>query len=63
MDVSSVAGMSTAMAQQQTSSQAAIMVLKKAIDIQSSNAMQLLQAVPQVSSNPPNLGNSVDIRA
>lgn len=55
--------MSTAMAQQQTSSQAAIMVLKKAIDIQSSNAMQLLQAVPQVSSNPPNLGNSVDIRA
>jgi len=38
------------------------MVLKKAIDIQEQNAMRLLEALPQVPSNPPNLGNSVDVK-
>lgn len=55
--------MSTAMTQQQTNAQASILVLKKAMEIESSNAMQLLQALPQVASNPPNLGNNIDIRA
>jgi hypothetical protein len=38
------------------------LVLKKAIDIQEQSAMQLLQTLPQIASNPPNLGNSVDIK-
>jgi len=42
---------------------ASMLVLKKAIDIQAQNALQLLEALPQMPSNPPNLGNSVDVKA
>lgn len=63
MNLASVAAMSSAMSQQQVSMQAANLVLKKAIDIQASQAQQLLQAVPQVASNPPNLGSQIDVRA
>jgi hypothetical protein len=63
MDVSGMGSVSSAMTPAQTGAAAAMLVLKKSIDLEKSNAMQLLQALPQVSSNPPNLGNSVDIRA
>lgn len=63
MDVSGMGSVSSAMTQEQTGVAAAMLVLKKAIDIEANNATQLLQTLPQVSSNPPNLGNSVDIRA
>jgi hypothetical protein len=63
MDVSGMGSVSSAMTQEQTGTAAAMLVLKKAIDLEANNAMQLLQALPQVSSNPPNLGNGVDIRA
>ncbi|NTV68676.1 MAG: putative motility protein [Azonexaceae bacterium] len=62
MDVSSVGGLSSVLSQAQTGDAVGTAVLKKAIDIQAQNAMQLLQALPQVSSNPPNLGNSVDVK-
>jgi len=42
---------------------ASMLVLKKAMDIQAQNALQLLEALPQMPSNPPNLGNSVDVKA
>ena len=39
-------------------------VLKKAIDIEAQGAMQLVQAAVQATpTNPPNLGNSVDVFA
>jgi predicted transcriptional regulator len=63
MDISSVGSLSTALNSAQTGSEVGMTVLKKAIDIQAQGVLQLLQAVPQVSSNPPNLGNSVDVRA
>ncbi|OMG56069.1 hypothetical protein BJN45_00020 [Azonexus hydrophilus] len=63
MDVSGMGSLSSAMTQEQTGAAAAMLVLKKSIDLEASNAQQLLQALPQVSSNPPNLGNSVDIKA
>lgn len=63
MDVSGMGSVSSAMTQEQTGTAAAMLVLKKSIDLEASNTLQLLQALPQVSSNPPNLGNSVDIRA
>jgi hypothetical protein len=63
MDVSSVGSLSTTLSQAQTGDAVSTLVLKKAIDIQAQSALQLLQAVPQMPSNPPNLGNSVDIRA
>ena len=62
MDVSSVGGLSSALSQVQTGDAVSTAVLKKAIDIQAQNAMQLLEALPQVTSNPPNLGNSVDVK-
>ncbi len=45
-------------------STAALFALRKALDQQQQSAMTLLQAIPQPSaSNPPNLGNVVDVRA
>ncbi|QDQ25701.1 putative motility protein [Chitinimonas arctica] len=62
MDVSSIASTASDMAAVQTANTAAIMVLRKSMDIQQQNAMTLLQALPQ-PSNPPNLGNRIDVRA
>ncbi|MCB4359981.1 YjfB family protein [Quatrionicoccus australiensis] len=63
MDVSSVGTLSSALSQAQTGDAVSTLVLKKAMDIQAQNAMQLLQAVPQMPNNPPNLGNSIDVKA
>lgn len=62
MDVSSIGSLSTALSQAQRGDAVSTLVLKKAMQIQEQNALQLLQALPQVSNNPPNLGNSVDVR-
>ncbi|MBU1362675.1 MAG: YjfB family protein [Gammaproteobacteria bacterium] len=62
MDVSSLGSLSAAMSPVEIRDAANTMVLKKAIDIQEQNAMQLLEALPQVPSNPSNLGNSVDVK-
>lgn len=63
MDVSSVASLSTAMAQMKVGDAVGITVLKKAMDIEAQAALQLLQALPAVASNPPHLGNVIDVRA
>jgi len=63
MDVSSVGTLSSALSQARTGDAVSTLVLKKAMDIQAQNAMQLLQAVPQMPNNPPNLGNSIDVKA
>jgi hypothetical protein len=62
MDVSSLVGLSSALSQVDTQDTVGTAVLKKAMDIQARNAMQLLEALPQVSNNPPNLGNAVDVK-
>ncbi len=63
MDVSTVGSLSSALSQAKTGDSVSTLVLKKAMDIQAQNAAQLIQALPQVPSNPSHLGNSVDIRA
>lgn len=63
MDVASVSSLTTALSQAKTGDAVGTLVFKKAIDIQAQNAMQLLQALPQVANNPPNLGNSIDVKA
>lgn len=63
MDVSTIGSLSSAMSQTQTSQQASMLVLKKAIDIEAQGTLQLLQGVPQAPSNPANLGNGVDVTA
>ncbi len=62
MDISSLGGLTNGLAQVQIGDAVSTLVLKKAIDIQEQSAMQLLQTLPQIASNPPNLGNSVDIK-
>lgn len=62
MDISSVGSLTTALSQTPNAEAAGMLVLRKAIDIQEQSAMQLLQALPQIANNPPNLGNSVDIK-
>jgi hypothetical protein len=62
MEVSSIGGLSSALSQVDSRDVVGTAVLKKAMDIQAQNAMQLLEALPKIPSNPPNLGNSVDVR-
>lgn len=63
MDVSSISSASTALSQARTGDAVATLVMKKAMDIQAQSALQLLQALPPVANNPPNLGNSIDVKA
>ena len=63
MDVSAVASLSTQLAQMKVGDAVGISVLKKAMEIEAQGAQQLLQALPAVASNPPHLGNTIDVRA
>lgn len=62
MDTSAIAALATEMSQVRTADAVQIAVLKKAIDIGASGALQLLQALPAPTpvNNPPHLGNRVD---
>ncbi|MCE1238831.1 MAG: YjfB family protein [Azonexaceae bacterium] len=62
MDVSAVASAVSSATQARTGDAVNTLVLKKAMDIQAQTAAQLLQALPQ-ASNPPHLGNSIDVKA
>ncbi|THF66443.1 putative motility protein [Pseudothauera nasutitermitis] len=63
MDVSSIASLSTDLAQARVGDAVGLTVLKKALDIQEQHALQLIAALPQVPSNPPHLGQNIDVRA
>jgi len=63
MDISGIGSFNTAMSVEQTSAAVSNAVLKKAIDLEAQNALQLLQALPQNYNNPANLGSQVDIKA
>lgn len=63
MDISSVGSLSTALTQVAANDAVGLQVLKKAIDMQAQSALQLLQGLPQAPSNPPNLGNTIDVKA
>ena len=61
MDVSTIAAAASETSQSRTANAVQMTVLKKTLDIQAENAMQLVEAASQViPSNPPNLGNRVD---
>jgi hypothetical protein len=61
MEVGSLGGVSSALTQ--GSDSVSVAVLKKTMDIEAQSVTQLIDALPQVSNNPPNLGNSVDVNA
>lgn len=63
MDVSSVAASISALSQSNVRAQASMLMLKKALDLQQSSAMQLLQALPAPVQAPSGatVGTRVDI--
>jgi len=63
MDLAAISSQSSAMTKGQVSEAVGTLMLRKALDIQEQSAMQLLQALPQTPSNPPHLGNSIDVKA
>ncbi|GAB2181536.1 hypothetical protein DLREEDagrD3_17590 [Denitratisoma sp. agr-D3] len=67
MDVSAIASLATDLAQTRTLAEAQISVQKKAMELQGAGVLQLLEAaaqvMPQAPSNPPHLGNNVDVLA
>ena len=63
MNVSAIASLSTALATEQTQSAAGVLMLRKALDLQSQTALQLLEGVSQVMSNPEHLGQNIDVRS
>ncbi|RJG00028.1 YjfB family protein [Noviherbaspirillum saxi] len=65
MDVSSIASLATTMATTSTKEAVSVAVLRKAMDIQSSNAATLLAALPPVQGPnlPPHLGQNINTTA
>ena len=63
MDITALASLGTALSQARLGDAVGVSVLKKAMDIQEQSALQLLQALPQPPSNPPNLGQNIDVKA
>lgn len=64
MDVSDIASVASGMSQARTADAIDTTVLRKALDIASSSAQQLIESVPKPAyNNPPNLGQNVDTQA
>lgn len=66
MDVTGIAKLATSIADTGTRQDVAIAVLKKAQDIQSTSALQLLDAVQTTAPTqnlPPHLGNHINTTA
>lgn len=62
MNVGNIASLATGMAQQRNDMDISVAVLKKALDVQSSAALSLIEAIP-TASLPPHLGNKVNTTA
>ena len=64
MDTIGIPALASDMSQTRIQGAVQLAVLKKAMDIEAQGAMQLLEAAVQaMPSNPPNLGNQVDVFA
>lgn len=65
MELSSVASAVSNANAAQAAAMASVLLLKKTLDLQSETAIGMIQAIPQVTppSNPPHLGNSIDVMA
>ena len=63
MDTLAIASLATQLATTTTQQAAQLAVLKKAMELQGQGAVQLVQAATQTTSNPPHLGNNVNVFA
>jgi len=61
MDISGITSLATSMSQSKAADEVQMAVLKKAIDISTQGALQLIQAATNIiPSNPPHLGGQID---
>ena len=60
MEISGVVNLATQMAQQRTSNEASVLVLKKAMELQQSSAQTLIASVTPSASLPTHLGQNVN---
>ncbi|CAE6890350.1 putative motility protein [Pseudomonas khazarica] len=65
MEVSSLASQVSTQASAQISAQMSLLLLRKTLDLQAANIAGLVQSAAPASapSNPPHLGNSIDVMA
>jgi hypothetical protein len=65
VDPSSISSQVASQAAAQFSAQMSLLLLRKTLDLQSANISGLMQSAAPASapSNPPNLGNSIDVMA
>ena len=66
MDTAAIAALATEMSQTRAAAEVQVAVMKKAMNLQGSAALQLLQAAvqaPQPANNPAHLGNKIDVYA
>ncbi|CAH0192941.1 hypothetical protein SRABI70_01552 [Pseudomonas sp. Bi70] len=65
MEPSSISSQVASQAAAQFSAQMSLLLLRKTLDLQSANISGLMQSAAPASapSNPPNLGNSIDVMA
>jgi hypothetical protein len=63
MDISSIANLATQLSQQRTAQAVDVSVLKKALAIQQSAALTLIESVTPASSLPSHLGQNVNVVA
>ncbi|MFG0416202.1 putative motility protein [Ectopseudomonas khazarica] len=65
MEVSSLASQVSTQASAQISAQMSLLLLRKTLDLQAANITGLVQSAAPASapSNPPHLGNSIDVMA
>lgn len=62
MDVSAITSLSTAMANERTEVALGVAVLKKSMDLQSTAAEALIEAIPPLPANP-NIGRNINTTA
>lgn len=63
MDVTAIANVATQMSNTKLQEEVGMTVLKKALDISSSNALSLIQALPSPANLPSHLGQNVNTTA
>ena len=63
MNISSIANLATNLAAERNDQAVGIAVLKKALDIESTNAAILLEAIPAAPRLPPNIGQNINTTA
>lgn len=63
MDITGIAQLATSMTDARTDQAIGIAVLRKALDVETATATELLNAVPPAQNLPPHLGQNINVVA